>query len=86
MLFRSENQLESSRATWELLRQGGSLDRVMPPGTANLDTAKAIEEWADFSLLPDFEKVARLFTFGVMVGSADPQAFHIKWFAPAARR
>lgn len=83
--FMFENQLEASRASWELLRQGRSLDRIMPPGTANLDTARAIEEWADFSLLPDFDKISRYFTFGVLTGSADPQAFHLKWFAPAAR-
>jgi len=84
-LFMFENQLESSRASWELLRKGGSLDKVMPPGTANLDAAQLVSQWADFSLLPEFEKISRLFTFGVLVGSSDAQAFRIKWFSPAAR-
>jgi hypothetical protein len=84
-LFMFENQLESSRASWELLRKGGSLDKVMPPGTANLDTARLVSQWADFSLLPEFEKIARHFTFGVLVGSSDAQVFRIKWFSPAAR-
>jgi hypothetical protein len=67
------------------MRKGGSLDKMMPPGTANLATARAISDWADFSLLPDFEKVAKYFTFGVLTGSNDAQGFAVKWFNPTAR-
>lgn len=84
-LFIFENQLESSQASWELLRKGGRLDRVMPPGTANLATAQAVGDWADFSLLPEFEKIARYFTFGVLGGSHDAQVLGVRWYSPNAR-
>lgn len=84
-LFIFENQLESSRASWELMRKGGRLDRMMPPGTANLATAQAISDWADFSLLPEFEKISKHFTFGVLGGSIDAQLLGIRWYSPNAR-
>lgn len=84
-IFVFENQLEASRSSWELMRKGGSLDKLMPPGTANLSTAKLIADWADFSLLPEFDTIAKYFTFGVLASSNDSQTLGLKWFAPAAR-
>lgn len=84
-IFVFENQLEGSRSSWELMRKGGSLDKMMPPGTANLATARTIKDWADFSLLPEFEKVSKYFTFGVLASSNDNQTLGVKWFSPAAR-
>ena len=84
-IFVFENQLEGSRSSWELMRKGGSLDKLMPPGTANLTTAKLIADWADFSLLPEFSAISKHFTFGVLASSNDSQTLGVKWFSPAAR-
>ena len=42
----------------------------------------SIRDWADFSLLPSFDKIAKYFYFSVYGGSANGQGLALKYFAP----
>lgn len=87
-VFGYENEAESARTTFELLRK-------LPPtakssGDSNPVTAalpfgrpdKTLREWMDFSLLPDFAKVSHYFYIALWTGASDGQGISWKFFTP----
>ena len=42
----------------------------------------AVREWADFTLLPEFEPVQKYFYMSVFAGSANADGLTLKMFAP----
>jgi hypothetical protein len=74
-LFSYENQRETIRAAFKLLKNqaGGGLGVMLPP---------AVREWTDFSLLPDYEPVAKYFYITVYGANTAPDGLTLKVFAP----
>jgi hypothetical protein len=82
-IFTYQNQRESVQATWEALRTGGGIDKLIP--TMGKDAAADAGAWLDFSLLPPFEQVAKYFGMAVSAGAWDATGFQLKTFAPTPR-
>jgi len=87
-LFGYENQLETMRATFEVLKKGmnseessGALNAI-PGAAAVTGMSKNFKEWADFSLLPPFERISKYFGFSVYAGSASVEGLSLKAYAP----
>ena len=89
--FAYENQNETMRLLFELLRQSASEPTNRPAGAGanplmnSLPFAgpeKSFKDWMDFSLLPNFEQVSKYFTFSVHAGSANVQGITFKYFSP----
>ncbi len=75
-LFSFENQRETMRASFKLLKSANAGNPVMalvPP---------AFREWTDFSLLPDFDSVAKYFYISVFSSSANADGLTFKAFSP----
>ncbi len=75
-LFTVENQRESMRAAFKLLKNSASdsaMTMMIPP---------AARDWVDFTLLPDYETVAKYFYLSVVGGKADADGLTLKIFAP----
>jgi hypothetical protein len=75
-LFGFQNTKETMRATFKLLKNTAEADRSMqmlPP---------ALRAWADFSLLPDFDPVAKYFDLSVFAGNANADGLTLKVFTP----
>ena len=73
-LFGCENQHETMRASFKLFK--GSADssstmKLFPP---------AFRDWADFTLLPDYETVQKYFYLSVFGGKADADGLTLKFF------
>lgn len=89
-MFSYENQAESMRLMFELLKKL-TPGTATPSGSANAlvealpfaGPEKSFREWMDFSLLPEFSKVAKYFSFTVWAGSANADGLSYKWFSPA---
>ncbi len=73
--FSYENQRETMRATFKLLKSstGDATVNMIPP---------AVRDWADFTLLPDYDTVAKYFYLSVTSGSSDANGLTWKIFAP----
>ncbi|HRY51767.1 MAG TPA: hypothetical protein P5186_27320, partial [Candidatus Paceibacterota bacterium] len=87
-LFGYENQLETMRVVWEVLKkepgvfeQAFGLSPVMGRSDVK-EASKDILEWLDFSLLPEFDKVSRYFHFSVYAGSARADGLSMRFFLP----
>ena len=85
-LFGYQNQIETTRAIFELLKKDpGSITNASPlaaiPGMPNPQAF--IKDWFDFSLLPSFDKISKYFYFVVYGGSATSQGLSFKLFTPA---
>jgi hypothetical protein len=74
-LFSYENQRETMRSTFKLLKNSDENSglQMLPP---------AFRDWADFSLLPDFDPVAKYFYLSVFGGNADANGLTLKVFTP----
>jgi hypothetical protein len=87
-LFSYENQQESMRATLDILKkESGSLGNLFgsSPLAGRLgvkEDDKKFKDWVDFSLLPDFDKIAKYFHFMVWGGSVNAEGISIKMFSP----
>jgi hypothetical protein len=87
-LFTYENQAETMRAALEILKkESGTLANLFgnSPIAGRLgmeDPGKKLKDWADFSLLPSFDKIAKYFHFTVGAGSVDANGIHFKVFNP----
>lgn len=88
-MFSYENQAETMRLMFELFRKL-TPDTPAPAGSGSLasalpfsDPEKSFRDWLDFSLLPEFSKVARYFSFSVWSGSTTAEGLSFKWFSPA---
>jgi hypothetical protein len=75
-LFGYENQRETMRATFKALKNTAAADptlKMFPP---------AFRAWLDFSLLPDYDAVAKYFYLSTFAGSANAEGLTFKVFTP----
>jgi len=80
-LFGYDNQRELMRAFFAALKN----DPHSAPGGGNLLRGlwgKNLGDWLDFSLLPDYDQVAKYFFFTVYSGSANMDGLTFKFFTP----
>jgi len=75
-LFGYENQRETVRAAFALLKEASAAD------TAMAVFPKSFRDWMDFSLLPDYGQVSKYFCFSVYGGGATADGLSFKVFAP----
>jgi hypothetical protein len=77
-LFGYQNQRETMRTAFKLLKNSN--------GTITVSSLAALpagfRDWMDFSLLPDYEQVAKYFYFSVYAGNTTSDGISIKAFAP----
>lgn len=86
--FGYENQEETARQFFAALKLSpGETNR---PSANPLTTAmpfagpqKTFQDWMDFSLLPNFDQVAKYFGFTVYSGSANVDGIMFRYFSPA---
>jgi hypothetical protein len=89
-LFTYENQQESQRAAFEMMKKAFNTDTNAPvsgmtPVPESFGMAmpeQSLKEWFDFSLLPPFDAIAKYFNFTVAGGSANADGLTMKVFAP----
>jgi hypothetical protein len=75
-LFSYENQRETVRVAFKLMKNqdvGSAMMRMLPPD---------FRDWADFSLLPDFEQVAKFFYLSVTGANVNGEGLTLKVFTP----
>jgi hypothetical protein len=77
-LFGYQNQREVMRSAFTLLKSQGE---AADPGSMAA-VPKGIRDWMDFSLLPDYDRVAKYFFFSVFNGSTTVDGISFKAFAP----
>ena len=80
-LFGYENQRETMRELFTALKK----DPSATLGANNLLMhlwGGSLSDWLDFSLLPDYDRVAKYFYFTVYSGSADVDGLTFKFFSP----
>ena len=84
--FSYENQRETMRSTFELFKLFGAKNAAAPSaGVLGMVTVQNfLKDWADVSLLPDYDLVAKYFNFTVSAGGATPEGLTLKVFAPAS--
>jgi len=75
-LFGYENQRETVRAAFSLLKNSSATD------TAMTVFPKSFRDWMDFSLLPDYDQVSKYFYFSVYAGKSTADGLSFKAFAP----
>jgi hypothetical protein len=46
------------------------------------EDSKALKDWCDFSLLPNFDKISKYFGFTVFAGSASADGLTLKFYTP----
>ena len=80
-LFGYENQGETMRILFKLLKNQAASGSGGGP-TAFALIPPSIRDWADFSLLPDYDQVSKYFYFSVYSGSATADGLSFKAFAP----
>jgi hypothetical protein len=75
-MFGYENQRETMRGTFKVIKNTVEDDaalKMVPP---------AFREWLDFTLLPDFDSVAKYFYISTFVGGANSEGLTFKAFTP----
>ena len=80
-LFGYQNQREVLRVLFKTLKNQDSNDNAggMNPMAA---LPKAVRDWLDFSLLPDYDQVSKYFYFSVYAGNTTADGLSFKAFAP----
>jgi hypothetical protein len=83
-LFGYQNQREGMRTAFSLLKnQASSANSLNPLAGLPFGTSgKGLGDWMDFSLLPDFDAVAKYFYFSVYGGNVTTDGLSFKFFAP----
>src|SRR6185437_2133089 len=87
-VFGYENQVETTRAVFESLRNNASTNSgsfggsATLPGFGSVPNAENMRSWMDFSLLPPFDKVSKYFGFSVYTISSTPEGISFKMYAP----
>ena len=84
-VFGFENQAETTRATFEALRNNPSTNSSSPnmlSSLGGLPSADSFKDMMDFSLLPPFDKISKYFGFSVYTASANADGLTFKMFAP----
>jgi hypothetical protein len=87
-LFGFENQQESMRVLFEAVKKdAASIDDLLSgsrlAGKLASDEDKKFKDWFDFSLLPEFDRVAKYFYIAVWSGAVTTDGIAFKWFSPA---
>ncbi|MDD5141205.1 MAG: hypothetical protein PHY43_13200 [Verrucomicrobiales bacterium] len=77
-LFGYQNQREVMRSAFTLFKNQG--DAANPGSMAAVP--KGLRDWMDFSLLPEYDQVAKYFFFSVFNGSTTADGISFKAFAP----
>jgi hypothetical protein len=85
-----ENQAETMRTTFEMLRKGlgptnssaSAASAVLPNSLNIADSEKTVKGWFDFSLLPAYDKVSKYFYFSVYGATATSDGLTLKFFSP----
>lgn len=75
-MFSYENQRETMRSAFKVLKNSDGSDsilRMFPP---------FVRDWTDFSLLPDYNTVAKYFYLTVMGASTDANGITLKVYSP----
>jgi hypothetical protein len=75
-LFGYQNQRDTMRTSFKLLKNNGSSDitsKMFPP---------AFHDWVDFTLLPDFDDVAKYFYISVYSANTTDDGITLKVFNP----
>jgi hypothetical protein len=80
-LFGYQNQRETMRAAFTLLKNQASIGNANAPDLFSV-LPKSFLNGADFSLLPDYDQVSKYFYFSVYGGSATADGLSFKFFAP----
>jgi hypothetical protein len=86
-MFSYDNQAESLKLLFTLLKKAGAggessgLD-LLTGGLPIAGPESSLKEWMDFSLLPEFEKVAKYFHFSVTSGASTKDGLSLKIFSP----
>jgi hypothetical protein len=87
--FGYENRAETMRATFELLKNFAPAATNAPTGVSPLVSSlpyagpeKNFTDWMDFTLLPDYDKVAKYFHYLVYSGSANADGLRFRCFWP----
>ena len=75
-LFGYQNARETMRSVFKLMKNTAQADAALKMFPA------AVREWADFTLLPEFEPVQKYFYMSVFAGSANADGLALKMFAP----
>jgi hypothetical protein len=78
--FGFENQRETTRTTLEASRQNAALlEKLIAAEGGEIDSLKG---WFDFTVLPNFEQIARYFHYAVAGLENSPNGLTFKLFAP----
>lgn len=84
-----ENQVETTRAEFEALRnsaastsEGSPSAAAMMLGLGSLPNAGSFKDLMDFSLLPPFDKISKYFGFSVYTLSSTPDGMLLKMYEP----
>lgn len=81
--FGYENRLETARTWFEAAKNNRPDANVnAAPGIPAWNPQPAFKDWADYSLLPPFEKISKYFYFSVYGGSASVDGLTFKMYAP----
>lgn len=89
-LFGYENQVETQRAAFEMMKKALAADTNAPvsgmtPVSESFGMAMpegSLKEWFDYSLLPPFDDIAKYYNFTVYGGSANVDGLTLKLFLP----
>jgi len=84
-VFGYQNNLEVYRSLFEAAKKSQAKDSAGDTPLPGMDfpmTRDTFKEWADFSLFPPFEQVAKYFYFSVYGVSANADGLSVKMFAP----
>jgi hypothetical protein len=82
MLFGYENEAETMRAGFELLKQSLASSTNGSSASPLTGPLAGLKEWFDFSLLPSFDKVAKYFYYAVYAGTANVDGLAFKMYLP----
>ncbi len=86
--FSFENYHETARAAFEAARKDPQAAAALLGGGQWLGAAsgsgRGLTGWMDFSLLPEYSRVAKYFHFNVGASAVAPDAITFQFFAPAA--
>jgi hypothetical protein len=85
-LFGFDNENQTMRPLFEYLRKKNPSVQdflsVPIPDPAIAEQLESARQWADFSLLPSFDAVAKYFSFSVYAGSFSSDGFALKAYMP----
>ncbi len=85
MASRFSNDREAMRVTWNMIRKNlaSTADSLGPVlAMVGLSDNDKLKEWVDVSLMPDFDKISKYFSFTVMSETPTAEGMSFKAVAP----